>query len=452
MAPETGSLIVALATPPGRGALALVRLSGQGALDVARRLSGRPVFRPRVATHTRLRLPGDLTDSAVITTCVAPHSFTGEDAVEITTHGSPVIVDAVLQACLEAGARLARPGEFTYRAYLHGRLDLLQAEAVADLVAATTPAQVRVASSHLDGTLSESIRAMGDEIAALRALLEASLDFPDEGFHFIAPEAVVGRLRILQQTCVRLLGTASAGRRLHDGALVVVAGRPNAGKSSVFNALLGRSRAIVGPTAGTTRDLLTESIALGGVPVTLADTAGLRDTDDHVEREGVARAEQSMAAADLVIVVVDPSAGVDALEEGRSLWQSLDGRGRVCVLNKVDVWGASAAARPVWAPPDAIPVSATEGTGIDRLGEALAGVLGRVTWEGETLTRARHRSLVGECAAALARAEETATAGGSEEYVLADLGDALRALSDLRGVESAEDVLETIFATFCIGK
>jgi tRNA modification GTPase len=159
-----------------------------------------------------------------------------------------------------------------------------------------------------------------------------------------------------------------------------------------------------------------------------------------------------MAAADLVIVVVDPSAGVDALEEGRSLWESLDGRGRVCVLNKVDVWGASAAARPVWAPPDAIPVSATEGTGIDRLGEALAGVLGRVTWEGETLTRARHRSLVGECAAALARAEETATAGGSEEYVLADLGDALRALSDLRGVESAEDVLETIFATFCIGK
>ncbi len=244
----------------------------------------------------QLRLPDGLTDSAVVTTFAAPHSFTGEDAAEISTHGSPVIVDAVLQACVARGARLARPGEFTLRAYLNGKLDLIQAEAVADLVDATTAAQVRVASSHLEGTLSRAITAMGDEIAQLRALLEASLDFPDEGFHFIEPEALVGRLEGLAATCERLMGSAAAGQRLRDGALVVIAGVPNAGKSSLFNALLKRDRAIVTPVPGTTRDLLAEGATFGGVPVTLVDTAGIREATDAVEREGVSRAEESVAS------------------------------------------------------------------------------------------------------------------------------------------------------------
>ncbi len=264
MVPAPETLIVALATPPGRGALALVRLSGAGALDVAARLARRETFQPRVATLARLHLPEGLVEAAVVTAFTAPHSFTGQDCLEISTHGSPVIVDAVLRACLDAGARLARPGEFTWRAYLNGRLDLLQAEAVADLVAATTSAQVRVASAHLDGTLSLAIREMGDEIARLRALLEASLDFPDEGFHFIAPSEVVSRIGDLRAVCDRLLGSAAAGKRLHDGARVVIAGRPNAGKSSLFNALLKRQRAIVTPVAGTTRDLLTETTRLRG--------------------------------------------------------------------------------------------------------------------------------------------------------------------------------------------
>jgi tRNA modification GTPase len=452
MVPRPEPLIVALATPPGRGALALIRLSGAGALDVAGRLAGGRAFRPRVASHVSLILPDSLSESALVTTFTAPHSFTGEDVVEISTHGSPVIVEAVIGACLDAGARLARAGEFTFRAYMNGRLDLLQAEAVADLVTATTTAQVRVASAHLQGTLSEAIRSMGDEIAALRALLEASLDFPDEGFHFIDPGVLVERVGRLQRVCDRLLQSASSGRRLHDGALVVIAGLPNAGKSSLFNALLGRARAIVTAVPGTTRDLLTEAATFGGVPVTLVDTAGIREARDAIEREGITRAEESLSAADVVVVVVDSMAGDQAGPDGQSLWSSLEGRARLCVVNKMDLWEADGGARPPWCPAEAIDVSARDGRGVGNVERRLAAMLGQATWEGETLTRARHRSLMAQCASALAAAATAASAGASEEYVLADLRDALGALEELRGIETPEDVLATIFSTFCIGK
>jgi tRNA modification GTPase len=453
MVPAPDTLIVALATPPGRGALALVRLTGVGAMEVIGRLAGRSAFEPRTATLVRLCLPPEgLVESAIVTAFVAPHSFTGQDTVEISTHGSPVIVDAVVRACVDAGARLARRGEFTWRAYLNGRLDLLQAEAVADLVSATTAAQVRVASAHLEGTLSETICGIGDEIASLRALLEASLDFPDEGFHFIEPAELGARIQAMRATCARLLGSADAGRRLHEGALVVIAGRPNAGKSSLFNALLRRQRAIVTAEPGTTRDLLTEVTSFGGVPVTLVDTAGLREAQNAIEREGVSRAEASLASADLVVLVVDPEAPAADLAETGQLWSTMDGRARVCVMNKVDRWGAREGMRPAWCPADAVAVSARDGQGIDVLEARLGAMLGQATWEGATLTRARHRSLMGVCASALERGERTASEGGSEEYVLADLHDALTALEDLRGVETPDEVLETIFSTFCIGK
>lgn len=453
MVPAPDTLIVAQATPSGRGALALVRVTGTGSLAMVGRLARRDEFEPRVATLVRLHLSADgLAETAIVTAFVAPHSFTGQDSVEISTHGSPVIVDAVIRACLDAGARLARPGEFTLRAYLNGRLDLLQAEAVADLVAATTAAQVRVASAHLEGTLSETIRAIGDEIADLRVLLEASLDFPDEGFHFIGREELAARIARTRASCATLLGSAEAGRRLHDGALVVVAGRPNAGKSSLFNALLRRQRAIVTAEPGTTRDLLTESTSFGGVPVTLVDTAGLREGQNDIEREGVKRARGSVESADLVLLVVDPDASADDLAQTRQLWSTLEGRPSICAINKVDQWGVREWVRPEWCPPDAVAVSARDGAGIDQLEARLGAMLGSTTWEGATLTRSRHRSLVAECAAALERAECTASEGGSEEYVLADLHEALTALEDLRGVETADEVLETIFSSFCIGK
>ncbi|AMY13036.1 tRNA modification GTPase MnmE [Luteitalea pratensis] len=446
------TLIVAPATPPGRGALALIRLSGPGAIELVAALAGRHVFRPRVATHVQLRLPDGLSDSAVITTFAAPHSFTGEDAAEISTHGSPVIVDAVLQACVARGARVARPGEFTLRAYLNGKLDLIQAEAVADLIDATTAAQVRVASSHLEGALSRAIAAMGDEIAQLRALLEASLDFPDEGFHFIEPEALVGRLEGLSTTCERLMGSAASGQRLRDGALVVIAGVPNAGKSSLFNALLKRDRAIVTPVPGTTRDLLAEGATFGGVPVTLVDTAGIREATDAVEREGVSRAEESVASADVVVLVLDLGDDGDDASSARRLWDTLGGRSRICVISKGDTRTSAALPVPSWCGPDALVVSAKDGAGIAALESRLAAILGQATWDGVTLTRARHRSLAAECGMALSQAVSTARAGGSEEYILADLKEALTALQDLRGVESADDVLASIFSTFCLGK
>lgn len=452
MVPAPDTLIVALATPPGRGALALVRLAGAGSIELVARLSRRATFEPRVATLARLHLPDDLVETAVVTTFVAPHSFTGQDAAEISTHGSPVIVEAVIRACLEGGARMARPGEFTWRAYLNGRLDLLQAEAVADLVAATTPAQVRVASAHLEGALSDEIRRVGDEIANVRALLEASLDFPDEGFHFIAPGELATRLDTLVGTCERLLGSADAGRRLHDGAVVVVSGPPNAGKSSLFNAFLKRQRAIVAAQPGTTRDLLTESTSFGGVPVTIVDTAGIREAGDAIEAEGVSRARASVESADVVLLVIDPDSGPDVLEEARQLWQSLEGRASLLVANKVDQWGSRADALPDWCPPDAARISAREGTGVDALADRLGAMLGQTRWEGATLTRSRHRSLVTVCRSALANAAQTAREGGSEEYVLVDLHDALTALEDLRGVESPDEVLESIFSRFCIGK
>ncbi len=443
-------LIVAPATGLG-GALAVVRVTGTGALALASRLAGRETWVPRQATRARLRLAEGTTEDAVVTTWVGPHSYSGQDLVEISTHGSQVIVDLVLRTCTGLGARLARPGEFTLRAYLNQRMDLLQAEAVADLVSATTAAQVRVASAHLEGTLSQRIRSMGDAIAEMRALLEASLDFPDEGFHFITPHELVARLGALQEVCARLLGSADAGRRLHDGATVVVAGRPNAGKSSLFNALLRRPRAIVTEVPGTTRDLLTESTEIAGVPVTLVDTAGLRETADVVEREGVTRAEASLAAADLVLLVVDLQASHEDLDCARRLWESLAPDQAVLVLSKVDAWGDTID-DPDWVPSTALRVSAMTGAGIDALESFLAATLGRSSWEGETLTRARHRDLMWRCADALTRASTLAASGASEEFVLVELHDALTALEDLRGVETPDDVLATIFGTFCIGK
>lgn len=445
-------LIVARATPPGKGAIAVVRLSGPGAIDVATSLSGRDHWVSRRATRTRIRLAEGRHEDALVTVFREPASYTGEDLVEFSVHGSVAIVDGLLDACVGLGARLARPGEFTYRAYLNGKLDLLQAEAVADLVDATTLVQVGVASAHLDGDLSRAVTTWGDAIAQVRTLLEASLDFPDEGFHFIDVETLAGRLRALADEGVRMLGTANAGRRLHEGATVVLTGRPNAGKSSLFNALLRRQRAIVSAAPGTTRDLITESTTFGGVPVTLVDSAGLRDSDDVVERVGVERAEDVVAGADVVILVVDPSASGEDLEASRALFARLSDRVAIAVASKADVRRDTSSELPEWWPSDALEVSATTGEGIELLESRIASIVGQASWEGTTLTRARHRSLVSRCVSALECAATTALNDGSEEFVLVDVQDALRALEELRGVETPDDVLADIFGRFCIGK
>lgn len=445
-------LIVAPATPPGRGALAVVRVSGSGALELAGRLTGRPGWVAQRASRARVRLPGGHEEDAVVTAFVGPRSFTGQDVVEFSVHGSPVIVEALTSACLSAGARLALPGEFTYRAYLNGRLDLIQAEAIADLVDATTVTQARVASAHLDGTLSRDIVGLGDRLASLRALLEASLDFPDEGFHFVEPSDVAATLSSVRDGCRELLRTSAAGQRLRDGALVVIAGRPNAGKSTLFNALLGRPRAIVASVAGTTRDLLMEPVEIGGIPVRLVDTAGLRASDDEVEAEGVSRAAEAVAAADIVVWLVDGAA--DEREQAAALreFDAIESNAvTVVAVSKADVWQARETG-PAWCRADAVAVSSRSDAGLSGLRERLSAVLGVLAPAGAILTRARHRSLIETCEGAVSRAMVAAGAGASEEYVLADVLEALEALALLRGVEAPEEVLSTIFSQFCIGK
>ena len=452
MAAAPDDLIVAPATPAGRGALAVVRVTGDGSLALAQQLAGRASFTPRKASRVRLTLGAGLSEDAVVTTFVGPGSFTGQDSVEFSVHGSPIVVESLIDACVRAGARLAGPGEFSYRAHLNGKLDLLQAEAVADLVAATTLGQARVASAHLDGTLSREIVELGDALASLRMLLEASLDFPDEGFHFIECADVVERLSAVQAGCARLLATAATGRRVHEGAIVAIAGRPNAGKSSLFNALVGRPRAIVTPIAGTTRDLLIEPLDIGGVPVRLVDTAGLRESRDLVEAEGIARAAETMAAADVVVFVVDGTAGPEEQVATRTAWEDVAGPARRLVaVSKADLWREHTAASSWWQG-EAVATSSVEAGGLADLEGALQEALADLPVEGAMLTRARHRSLVSACAAAVARAMETAGQGGSEEYVLADVHEALSALATLRGVETPDDVLREIFSSFCIGK
>jgi tRNA modification GTPase len=300
--------IAAIATPPGRGGLGVIRISGPDASAIALRLLNRSTPLPaRMATLASVVDPVTRRslDQVVATFFQAPASFTGDHVVEISAHGSPVVLRQILERVLDAGARLAEPGEFTLRAYLNGRIDLVQAEAVADLVAAVTPLQARAACDQLQGTLTEAIGALDAALFDLTARLEASIDFPEEHYHFVGATEAARELRAIEMQMAELLCQARRGRLVRDGLSVAIAGTPNVGKSSLFNALVGSSRAIVTATPGTTRDLVTETVEIDGVSVTLVDTAGIRNAADEIEREGMARAHGARDAADVAIEVLD---------------------------------------------------------------------------------------------------------------------------------------------------
>ena len=329
---STTDTIVAVATPPGRGGIGVVRLSGAGAETIARTLVAREQpLAPRHATFTRIAA----CDQVVATFFPAPHSYTGEDVVELSAHGSPVILAGIVSAAMGGGARLAEPGEFTLRAFLNGRIDLPQAEAVADLIDAVTPLQARAAFDQLEGTLTGAIRDIDAALFDLVARLEASVDFSEEGYHFVEPAEVAGSLERLMERTALLIDEGRRGRLLREGLQVAIVGKPNVGKSSLFNALAGAARAIVTDVPGTTRDLVTEVVDIGGLRVTLVDTAGMRPTRDVVEAEGVARARQAWDVADVVLVVVDGSAPLDALD--RQLLEETAGHRRLIVANKSDL-------------------------------------------------------------------------------------------------------------------
>jgi tRNA modification GTPase len=388
----------------------------------------------------------------VATFFAGPHSYTGQDVVEISAHGSPVVLDGIVRRAIGAGARLAEPGEFTLRAFLNGKRDLVRAEAVADLIDAATPLQARVAFDQLQGTLTQRIAEIDATLFDLIARLEASLDFPDEGYHFIQPAQTALEIRGVLAALDRLLADADRGRMIREGATVVLAGRTNVGKSSVFNVLAGGDRAIVTAVAGTTRDLVTETVDVEGLAVTLVDTAGWRDTMDVVEREGVVRGERARAIASLTLVVVDLSEPLTAEDE--QLLEATAAKRRLVVGNKRDLPNHPDDVEAGFSRPDVI-VSAKTGEGLDDLRAAMARELtgSESLQDSATVSNTRHIALLGQARTALAAAESAAAAEDTpEEFVLTDLQAARTCLDEIVGVRTSDDILRHIFERFCIGK
>ena len=447
---STEDTIVAIATPAGRGGIGVVRLSGPSAVEIAGALLR--LETPLLARHATFARTAD--DQVVATYFPAPHSYTGEHVVEISAHGSPVVLRQIVAQSMQAGARLAEPGEFTLRAFLHGRIDLIQAEAVADLIDAVTPLQARAAFDQLEGTLTERIGAIDAELFDLIARLEASLDFPDEGYHFVEAGEAGAALRSIESKLAALLCEAKRGRLIREGARVAIAGKPNVGKSSLFNALLRADRAIVTPIPGTTRDLVTESTDMDGLRIELVDTAGVRATVDEVEIEGVARARRAWATADLVLVLLDRSRPLGAADFDL-LGETAQAR-RLVIANKSDLPAA-------WAGSD-LPVAsaAVSSETSDGLGElrreirsALEDGHTAALREPAAVTNVRHAALLNTARQSLRRAAEAVEnpAGPvAEEFVLTDLQDARAALEEVTGKRTSEDLLRHIFSRFCIGK
>jgi tRNA modification GTPase len=444
--------IVAVATPPGRGGIGVVRLSGDAARAIAEPMLRlrHPLAAGRVRFAEIMEEDGGLLDEAVVTWFRAPHSYTSEDVVEIACHGSPVLLDHVLRGCIANGARLAEPGEFTQRAFLAGRIDLTQAEAVEDLVRSSTLAQARQAARQLGGALSRTVGPIKQRLVELIATLEAGIDFAEDDIDLMPQGEIVARLLEIETPLVTLVGTFAYGRVLREGFTLAIVGRPNAGKSSLFNRLLERERAIVTAMPGTTRDLIAERVSLDGIPVELVDTAGLREGEGEAEIQGVARSRAVMAEADVVLLVLDASAYAygKALhtEDARSVAE-LDGRSPIVVGNKVDLVTGG------WAgPTNAILTSALTGEGIEDLRRAIVSRFGSPVGETGLVTNIRQHTVLREALDGLSSAKDAVMGEVPHEMVLLDLYGVLRSLDSLTGVTTSEDILALIFSTFCIGK
>ena len=461
MRPDPFSLddtIVALATPPGRSALALLRVSGKDSGPILRRVApGLPENltprAPRLAAI--LGAEGAPVDRGLVTFFPGPGSATGEDVAELSVHGGLAVVRGVLAALVSAGARPARPGEFTRRAFLSGRLDLVEAEAVRELIEARTEAAVAASARRLDGSLSRRLAGVREELSAAAAELAATIDFAEDVGEAVSPRTP-GRIARAREELERLAGSGERGRLLAEGARVVLLGAPNAGKSTIFNALVGTERAIVTEVPGTTRDTLDATLDIGGVPVELVDTAGLRPTEDPVERMGVARARAAAEGADAVLYVFDAAAGWSPEDSGAV--ESLNGARLLVIANKIDTVrpaGAGRTSGPVPSPRPALPLCGIAADAGEKLRAELAALLdGGPPGEAysEMLASARQRDAVVRAQAAAAQAFAALERGESPEYPAAQVHEALDALADLVGETTHEDVLERIFASFCIGK
>ena len=443
--------IAAIATPPGRGGVGIVRVSGPGCGAIAQALIG-GLPPPRSARLRRFRdAAGQVIDQGIVLYFPAPQSFTGEEVLELHGHGGPVVMDLLLARVLELGARLARPGEFSERAFLNDKLDLAQAEAVADLIASGTAAAARAAMRSLQGEFSARVLELVEALIELRLYVEAAIDFPDEDIEFLNAGHIAERLAGLDERLSSLRAAATQGRLLRDGMTVVIAGRPNAGKSSLLNQLAGREAAIVTAIPGTTRDVLREAISIDGMPLHVIDTAGLRESTDVVELEGIRRAWNEIQSADRILLLVDDRQGVTA--EDRKLREQLPaGTAVTVILNKIDLTDGKAGPRTgEWG--EEIRLSAKTGEGVDALRQHLKACMGyQGAAEGGFMARRRHLDAIERAANSLERARYQLEVARAAELVAEELRQAQTALGDITGEFTSEDLLGRIFASFCIGK
>jgi tRNA modification GTPase TrmE len=448
MTEHTTDTIAAIASAPGAAGVGVVRVSGPAVPAIARTLLGRAA-QPRHAHFAAFRdAAGELIDRGLLLHFPAPASYTGEHVLELQGHGSAVLLDLLLRRVCELGARLARPGEFTERAFLNGKLDLAQAEAVADLIAARSQAAARAALQSMEGVFSRKVEALLQALIALRVHIEAAIDFPEEEIDFLADPAIGRQLQAVRDELTELLREVQRGLRLNDGLRVAIIGRPNAGKSSLLNALAGSDRAIVNAAAGTTRDVLRESLSLDGIALELADTAGLRETDDEVEREGVRRAHGELARADAALLVTDAQHVQNDLSLLAGLSANVE---RLVLINKIDLDHASAHHESrdgmiwLWA-------SAKTGAGLDALREHLKQLAGAGGGEGSFSARRRHVLALQRVAAHLDHTAAVLATSRAGELAAEELRQAQHALGEITGSYSSDDLLGAIFGSFCIGK
>nr|WP_029132188.1 tRNA uridine-5-carboxymethylaminomethyl(34) synthesis GTPase MnmE [Sedimenticola selenatireducens] len=442
--------IAAVATPPGMGGVGVIRISGKLATTVAINLTG-SLPEPRLARFARFRdAEGQVLDEGLVLFFPAPHSFTGEDVLELQGHGGPVVLDLLLQRVLACGVRLARPGEFSQRAFLNGKLDLAQAEAIADLIESGTAAAARLAVRSLEGEFSRRIHQLVEQLILLRMYVEAAIDFPEEEIDFLSDGKVAGDLAEIIDAVEAVRKSARLGRLMRDGMTLVIAGLPNAGKSSLLNSLAGRESAIVTDIPGTTRDLLREQIQIDGMPLHLVDTAGLRESSDAVEKEGIRRARAEIARADRILWIFD-----DKLDPQHRAFDSSLLPGGIPVTfirNKIDQSGTAAAVRETAAAFE-IALSAKTGEGIDLLREHLKQCMGfNSGQEGEFIARRRHLDAIQRASEHLLTGRSALQDQGSGELLAEDLRQAQQALSEITGEFTADDLLGQIFSSFCIGK
>jgi tRNA modification GTPase len=431
--------IVAPATPLGRSALAIVRIDGQESVHILQELSGGGVPAVRQAALIRLTQQGEALDECIAVRYEAPHSFTGNDLVELTLHGNPLIVERVIAACVALGARMAEPGEFAERAVLNGKMDLVQAESIADLINARTALQAKLSLSNLEGTLSRTASAIRQTLLEVISRLEAALDFSEEGYEFITRGEVRSRLEEVLRQLTSMSETYRRGRATTTGLNAVILGRPNAGKSTLLNRLVGSDRAIVTAIPGTTRDIVRETIEIGGLPVTIADTAGLRESSDVVEGIGIERARQAASAAEIVLYLIDSSMGMTD-EDRRELAQLEDA---LVVYTKRDLTPLE----------DVLSISVESGEGVDVLLQRLDELVReRFAAPEGALVNERQRAAVVEAASAVQSARQSVDHGLDEQMILVDLYRGANALASLSGAITRDEIMAEIFGKFCIGK